>query len=161
MNLTCGGRRRRWTQNRGERWRHWLETRRADGNGWLAGGRPVAGEMAAATELHGWRRLGKSATACFGSDRSQFPSSNYFAAAGEGIWDNGASCGRQYLVSCISSVLPKACKKDQTIQIKIVDRAQTSVSRPTKPGTTMVLSNAAFAAIADPSATSLNIEFQQ
>nr|GMD89914.1 EG45-like domain containing protein [Ipomoea batatas] len=100
-------------------------------------------------------------TACFGSDRSQFPSSNYFAAAGEGIWDNGASCGRQYLVSCISSVLPKACKKDQTIQIKIVDRAQTSVSRPTKPGTTMVLSNAAFAAIADPSATSLNIEFQQ
>nr|GMD83819.1 EG45-like domain containing protein [Ipomoea batatas] len=100
-------------------------------------------------------------TACFGSDRSQFPSSNYFAAAGEGIWDNGASCGRQYLVSCISSVFPKACKKDQTIQIKIVDRAQTSVSRPTKPGTTMVLSNAAFAAIADPSATSLNIEFQQ
>nr|GLL46776.1 EG45-like domain containing protein [Ipomoea trifida] len=102
-----------------------------------------------------------SATACFGTDRSQFPSSNYFAAAGEGIWDNGASCGRQYLVSCISSVLPKACKKDQTIQIRIVDRAQTSVSRPTKPGTTMVLSNAAFAAIADPSATSLNIEFQQ
>nr|GMD92196.1 EG45-like domain containing protein [Ipomoea batatas]GMD93578.1 EG45-like domain containing protein [Ipomoea batatas]GME15808.1 EG45-like domain containing protein [Ipomoea batatas]GME20769.1 EG45-like domain containing protein [Ipomoea batatas] len=106
-------------------------------------------------------RQGTTATACFGTDRSQFPSSNYFAAAGEGIWDNGASCGRQYLVSCISSVFPKACKKDQTIQIKIVDRAQTSVSRPTKPGTTMVLSNAAFAAIADPSATSLNIEFQQ
>ncbi|XP_019175681.1 PREDICTED: EG45-like domain containing protein [Ipomoea nil] len=100
-------------------------------------------------------------TACFGSGAAQFPSSNYFAAAGEGIWDNGASCGRQYLVSCISSVLPKACKAGQTIQIRIVDRAQSSVSKSTRPETTMVLSDAAFAAIADPSAPSLNIEFQQ
>ncbi|MCD7467694.1 hypothetical protein HAX54_005259 [Datura stramonium] len=100
-------------------------------------------------------------TACFGSDATQFPSSNFFAAAGEGIWDNGAACGRQYLVSCINSVLPRACKQGETIQIKIVDRAKTSVSRPTRQGTTMVLSNAALAAIALPNAPSLNIDFRQ
>ncbi|XP_059299359.1 EG45-like domain containing protein [Lycium ferocissimum] len=100
-------------------------------------------------------------TACFGSDATQFPSSNYFAAAGEGIWDNGAACGRQYLISCINSVLPQACKHGETIQIKIVDRARNSVSRPIREGTTMVLSNAALAAIAVPHAPSLNIDFRQ
>ncbi|MCE0481925.1 hypothetical protein HAX54_040134 [Datura stramonium] len=100
-------------------------------------------------------------SACFGSDSTQFPSSNFFAAAGEGIWDNGAACGRQYLISCISSVLPRACKPGETIQIKIIDRAQTLASTPTRQGTTMVLSNAAFAAIADFSAPSLNIDFRQ
>ncbi|KAA8525366.1 hypothetical protein F0562_007216 [Nyssa sinensis] len=45
-------------------------------------------------------------TACFGNDPSQFPSSNLFATASEGIWDNGAACGRQYLVRCISAVVP-------------------------------------------------------
>ncbi|XP_075101126.1 putative EG45-like domain containing protein 1 isoform X2 [Nicotiana tabacum] len=102
-----------------------------------------------------------SATECYGSDATQFPSSNFFAAAGEGIWDNGAACGRQYLISCINSVLPRACKHGETIQIKIVDRAQTALSKPTKEGTTMVLSNAALAAIADPNAPSLNIDFRQ
>ncbi|KAH0658881.1 hypothetical protein KY285_027428 [Solanum tuberosum] len=100
-------------------------------------------------------------TECFGNDPTQFPSSNFFAAAGEGIWDNGAACGRQYLISCINSVLPKACKAGETIQIKIVDRAKTSQSRPTKEGTTMVLSNAALAAIALPNTPSLNIDFRQ
>ncbi|RVX11105.1 hypothetical protein CK203_013325 [Vitis vinifera] len=42
-------------------------------------------------------------TICYGNDASEFPSSNLFAAAGDGIWDNGASCGRQYLVRCISA----------------------------------------------------------
>ncbi|KAK4365763.1 hypothetical protein RND71_013643 [Anisodus tanguticus] len=100
-------------------------------------------------------------TACFGNDATQFPSSNFFAAAGEGIWDNGAACGRQYLISCINSVLPRACKHGETIQIKIVDRARTSLSRPTREGTTMVLSNAALSAIAVPHAPSLNIDFRQ
>ncbi|KAK3008713.1 hypothetical protein RJ639_015397 [Escallonia herrerae] len=99
-------------------------------------------------------------TACFGSDASQFPSSNLFAAAGEGIWDNGAACGRQYLVRCISAVVPKTCIPGQTIQIRIVDRVQTSKSRPLKDGTTMVLSTTAFQTIANPSSTSMNVEFQ-
>ncbi|XP_016501724.1 EG45-like domain containing protein isoform X2 [Nicotiana tabacum] len=100
-------------------------------------------------------------SACFGSDSTQFPSSNFFAAAGEGIWDDGAACGRQYLVSCISSISPRACKSGETIQIKIVDRAQTVASKPTRQGTTIVLSNAALAAIADSNAPSLNIDFRQ
>ncbi|PWA60388.1 Barwin-like endoglucanase [Artemisia annua] len=99
-------------------------------------------------------------TACYGNDASQFPSSNLFAAAGEGIWDNGAACGRQYLVKCISAVIPRTCILGQTIQVRIVDRAQTSVSRSTRAGTTMVLSDTAFASIASEIA-SINIEFQQ
>ncbi|XP_022882261.1 EG45-like domain containing protein [Olea europaea var. sylvestris] len=100
-------------------------------------------------------------TACYGNDFSQFPSSNLFAAAGEGIWDNGASCGRQYLVRCISAAVPRTCIPGETIQVKIVDRAQTSVSRPTRGGVTMVLSNTAFRTIGRPPATSMNIELQQ
>ncbi|KAL5572750.1 hypothetical protein UlMin_022347 [Ulmus minor] len=100
-------------------------------------------------------------TACYGRDSSQFPSSNLFAAAGDGIWDNGASCGRQYQVRCISAAQPGTCVPDTTILIKIVDYAATAVSLPSAPGTTMVLSQTAFAAIANSTATSINIEFQQ
>ncbi|CAL5431522.1 unnamed protein product [Camellia sinensis] len=100
-------------------------------------------------------------TSCSGNDGSQFPSSNLFAAAGEGIWDNGAACGRQYLVRCISAAAPNSCNPSQTIQVKIVDRAQTSASRPSRGGTTMVLSTTAFGAIANGSPPSINIEFQQ
>ncbi|TYG66565.1 hypothetical protein ES288_D05G011600v1 [Gossypium darwinii] len=100
-------------------------------------------------------------TACFGNDASQFPTDNLFAAAGDGIWDNGASCGRQYLVRCISAATPGTCNPSQTIQIRIVDRAETSVSRPSANGATIILSNTAFGAIANPSAASVNIEFQQ
>ncbi|KAF9662164.1 hypothetical protein SADUNF_Sadunf18G0024800 [Salix dunnii] len=100
-------------------------------------------------------------TACYGNSLSQFPSSNMFAAAGEGIWDNGAACGRQYLVRCISAAVPRACRPDQIIQVRIVDRAQTSRSRPSSNGATVVLSSTAFGTIADPSARLINVEFQQ
>ncbi|XP_061346274.1 EG45-like domain containing protein [Gastrolobium bilobum] len=100
-------------------------------------------------------------TACFGGDASQFPSSNMFGSAGEGIWDNGAACGRQYQVRCISAAAPRTCIPGQAIQIKIVDRAQSSVSRPSTTGTSMVLSTTAFQAIANASASLINIEFQQ
>ncbi|KAJ6434970.1 hypothetical protein OIU84_000254 [Salix udensis] len=100
-------------------------------------------------------------TACYGNSPSQFPSSNMFAAAGEGIWDNGAACGRQYLVRCISAAVPRTCRPDQIIQVRIVDRAQTSRSRPSSNGATVVLSSTAFGSIADPSARLINVEFQQ
>ncbi|XP_039042859.1 EG45-like domain containing protein isoform X2 [Hibiscus syriacus] len=100
-------------------------------------------------------------TACFGDDASMFPTNNLFAAAGDGIWDNGASCGRQYLVRCISAAIPGTCNPSETIEIKIVDRADTSVSRPSASGATIVLSTTAFGAIANPSASSINIEYQQ
>ncbi|KAK1408010.1 hypothetical protein QVD17_39640 [Tagetes erecta] len=99
-------------------------------------------------------------SACYGNDASQFPSSNLFAAAGEGIWDNGAACGRQYLVKCISAAIPRTCIPGQTIEVRIVDRAQTSVSRPSRSGTTMVLSDTAFSTIAN-QLSSINIEFQK
>ncbi|KAG6770700.1 hypothetical protein POTOM_026389 [Populus tomentosa] len=67
-----------------------------------------------------------------------------FAAAGEGIWDNGAACGRQYLVRCISAAVPRTCLPDQMVQVRIVDRAQTSRSGPSSDGTTIVLATPAF-----------------
>ncbi|XP_057434523.1 EG45-like domain containing protein [Lotus japonicus] len=100
-------------------------------------------------------------TACFGKDASEFPSNNMFGSAGEGIWDNGAACGRQYQVRCISAAAPRTCVPGQSIQIKIVDRAQSSVSRPSAKDTSMVLSTTAFQAIANASASLINIEFQQ
>lgn len=103
----------------------------------------------------------RSATKCFGTDPSQFPSNNLFAAAGDGIWDNGASCGRQYLVRCISAATPDTCKLDQTIQVKIVDYAPNSTSKPSVSGTTMVLSVTALDTIASSSPSSINIEYQQ
>ncbi|KAG2718663.1 hypothetical protein I3843_03G221900 [Carya illinoinensis] len=104
-----------------------------------------------------------SPTQCFGSDPSQFPSSNLFAAAGDGIWDNGASCGRQYLVRCISASKPRTCIQGQTIQIRIIDYIGTAPSLPSVNGTTIVLSRTAFQTIANSSVdvASINIEFQQ
>ncbi|KAF5471511.1 hypothetical protein F2P56_008299 [Juglans regia] len=101
-------------------------------------------------------------TVCFGNDEGQFPSSNLFASAGDGIWDNGASCGRLYLVRCISAEVQRTCVPDETIQIRIVDRANTSDSKPiSRNATTMFLSTTAFGTIANLSATFINIEFQQ
>ncbi|XP_058785796.1 EG45-like domain containing protein 2 [Vicia villosa] len=100
-------------------------------------------------------------TECFGGGASQFPPTNMFGSAGEGIWDNGAACGRRYEVRCISAAVPRTCIPGQTVQIKIVDRAQSSVSRPSTDHTSMVLSTAAFQVIANVSSSLINIEFQQ
>jgi hypothetical protein len=64
------------------------------------------------------------------------------------------------MVRCISAAVPGTCIAGQTIQIRIVDRALDSVSRPSRDGTSMVLSTTAFGTIANPSAASINIEFQ-
>ncbi|XP_058075617.1 EG45-like domain containing protein [Magnolia sinica] len=89
-------------------------------------------------------------TACYGNDTSQLLENNLFAAAGEGIWDNGASCGRQLLVQRFSAATPRnVCVVGQTIQVRIVDRAATSGSRPSVSGTTIVLSVNAFRMIAN------------
>ncbi|XP_047329004.1 EG45-like domain containing protein isoform X2 [Impatiens glandulifera] len=100
-------------------------------------------------------------TACYESDPTQFPTSNLFAAAGDGIWDNGASCGRQYLVSCISATEAGTCNPDQAVRVKIVDYAPNALSQPSSAGATIVLSQTAFETIANPSAIVINIEFQQ
>ena len=102
-------------------------------------------------------------TACYGSDASRFPSSNLFAAAGDGIWDNGAACGRLYLVRCITTTsTPYACNQNQTTQIKIVNYIGLAPSSPSANNTTMVLSMTAFGTIANSSSSSyINIEFEQ
>ncbi|KAI3972213.1 hypothetical protein MKX01_011765 [Papaver californicum] len=93
--------------------------------------------------------FGFSATACSSTDVSQFPANNQFASAGEGIWDNGASCGRQYLVRCISASVQGVCIYYNCGYYKIV------------ANTTMTLSAVTFSMIADASASEINIEFQQ
>uniref|UniRef100_A0A7N2R1E9 Expansin-like EG45 domain-containing protein n=1 Tax=Quercus lobata TaxID=97700 RepID=A0A7N2R1E9_QUELO len=105
-----------------------------------------------------------SPTACYGSDASQFPSSNLFAAADDGIWNNGAACGRLYLVRCITSTsAPYACNQNQTIQIKIVGFIGRAPFAHSTYKATMVLSNTAFGTIANSSTSSsyINIEFEQ
>ena len=95
-----------------------------------------------------------TATECYGNDVSKFPSSNLFASAGNGIWDNGAACGRQYFVRCLSAQTPGTCKAGQVIKVKIVDGASRS-------GEILVLSTIAFGAIANPSAAWVSIEFAE
>ncbi|XP_075660232.1 EG45-like domain containing protein [Castanea sativa] len=105
-----------------------------------------------------------SPTACYGSDASQFPSSNLFAAAGDGIWNNGAACGRLYLVRCITSTsTPYACNQNQTLQIKIVGYIGGAPFAHSTYKATMVLSNTAFGTIANSSTGSsyINIEFER
>ncbi|KAL3745065.1 hypothetical protein ACJRO7_014213 [Eucalyptus globulus] len=105
-------------------------------------------------------------TECYGGEPSQFPSSDLFAAAGDGVWDNGAACGRQYLVRCISASKSGTCIPERTIQIKIVDYALSSTSaaaafKQSVTGATLVLSQTAFRTIANPCVASVNVEFQQ
>ncbi|KAL3745064.1 hypothetical protein ACJRO7_014212 [Eucalyptus globulus] len=105
-------------------------------------------------------------TECYGGEPSQFPSSNLFAAASDDVWDNGAACGRQYLVQCISASRPGTCISNCTIQVTIVDYALSSTSAAAAPkqsvrGTTLVLSQTAFGAIGNPSVTSIDIKFQR
>lgn len=102
-------------------------------------------------------------TACVGNDPNQFPAGNLFAAAGAGIWDNGAACGRQYLVRCLQgSTQGTVCTSSDTIQITIVDQATNLVSPPSKKGATMTFSIAAYGRIANPSTSSeINIEYRE
>ncbi|XP_050213585.1 EG45-like domain containing protein [Mercurialis annua] len=99
-------------------------------------------------------------SACNGEDLGQFPANNLFAAAGDGIWNNGASCGREYIVRCISADVPSTCFPDKIITVKIVDYAESSVSKPSSSGATIVLSEAAFRQIGQLSASQVNVEFQ-
>ncbi|KMZ71637.1 hypothetical protein ZOSMA_178G00250 [Zostera marina] len=102
-------------------------------------------------------------TACFGNDPNQFPAGNLFAAAGAGIWDNGAACGRQYLVRCLQgSIQDTVCSSSDTIKITIVDQATNLVSPPSKNGATMTFSVAAYGRIAKQSAADeINIEYRE
>lgn len=79
------------------------------------------------------------------------------AAASNAIWDNRAACGRKYRVKCTGATnqgVPKPCKGNSVV-VKIVDFCP--------PGCrgTIDLSQEAFAAIANPDAGKIKIEFNE
>ncbi|PWA77040.1 rlpA-like double-psi beta-barrel domain-containing protein [Artemisia annua] len=93
-------------------------------------------------------------TKCNGNQPDQFPSGNLFVSVSEGLWDNGAACGRRYRLKCLSGH-NKPCK-DGTIDVKVVDFC----SRRPCPST-IVLSNDAFSAISKSQGGKINIEYVQ
>lgn len=111
------------------------------------------------------------ATVCNGDDPSQLPANSMFAAAGDEIWDNGAACGRAYVVRCVSlsRSIPGNCTDDGPIRVKIIDWARSSKSAAAaaaaskqagEGGAALVLSETAFKSIAKPFADSIDIEYQ-
>ncbi|KAM2067226.1 hypothetical protein ACFX1T_043581 [Malus domestica] len=92
-------------------------------------------------------------TKCFGSRQDQFPPGNLFVAVSEGLWDNGAACGRRYRLRCLSG-RNKPCKGGATVDVKVVDLCRDS----TCPST-VVMSTDAFAAISHSPSTRINVEY--
>ncbi|KAM7257311.1 hypothetical protein ACFE04_013052 [Oxalis oulophora] len=93
-------------------------------------------------------------TACNGDRQDQFPPGNLFVAVNEGLWDNGAACGRRYRLRCLSGA-HRPCR-DGTIDVKVVD-----FCKKTPCPSTIVLSTDAFSAISRPHAKKINIEYTQ
>nr|QDH43457.1 plant natriuretic peptide-like 2 [Venturia pyrina] len=59
---------------------------------------------------------------CYGNREDIFPGTNLFAAAGQGIWDNGGACGRIYEILCNSPVEGSDGKcTGQTVRVRIVE----------------------------------------
>ncbi|XP_039172380.1 uncharacterized protein LOC104428623 isoform X2 [Eucalyptus grandis] len=108
-------------------------------------------------------------TECYGEGSSQFPVSNLFAAVGDGLWDMGAACGREYELRCISDAQsgPGGCKPGAgNIRVKVVDYALSVESSAVAPrqsvtGADLVLSQRAFEEIANPSVDSIRVEFKR
>ncbi|XP_062098275.1 EG45-like domain containing protein [Humulus lupulus] len=93
-------------------------------------------------------------TKCKGNDQEQFPEDGYFVAVSDGLWDNGASCGRRYQMRCISG--PKRPCKGGSIVVQVVD-----FCRSNPCGTTLQLSNKAFDAISTSPNARINVEYAQ
>ncbi|KAF8370229.1 hypothetical protein HHK36_031734 [Tetracentron sinense] len=95
-----------------------------------------------------------NSTKCNGYDQDQFPDSGLFVALSNGIWDNGAACGRKYRMRCISG-LNHPCK-DRSIVVEVVD-----VCRNNPCPATLILSNKAFDAISRIPNIRVNVEYIQ
>nr|XP_023893142.1 EG45-like domain containing protein [Quercus suber] len=93
-------------------------------------------------------------TRCNGNRQDQFPPGNLFVAVSEGLWDNGAACGRRYRLRCLSGN-NKPCN-DGTIDVKVVDYC------PRSPcPSTLLMSTNAFAAISNSPTAKINVEYIQ
>ena len=95
-----------------------------------------------------------AATACGGDSRDQFPPGNLFVSVSEGLWDNGAACGRRYRIRCVSGK-NRPCKRS-SVDVKVVDFCATSPCPDT-----LLMSNDAFAAISRFPKAKINIEYTQ
>lgn len=93
-------------------------------------------------------------TRCYGNRQDQFPPSKLFVAVGEGLWDNGAACGRRYKMRCLSGA-DRPCKY-QIIDVKVVD-----FCKQTPCPSTIQLSTDAFAAITQHLDQKINVEYIQ
>ncbi|XP_050268463.1 EG45-like domain containing protein isoform X1 [Quercus robur] len=94
-------------------------------------------------------------TKCYGDDQDQFPSDGQFAAVSNGIWDNGAACGRRYRMRCISG--PRRPCRNRSIVMEVVDFCRYNPCRAT-----MALPFKAFAAISIPRyGVRINVEYAQ
>ncbi|KAL6344895.1 hypothetical protein AAG906_006651 [Vitis piasezkii] len=91
-------------------------------------------------------------TRCYGSRQDQFPPGNLFIAVSEGLWDNGAACGRRYRLRCLSGN-NRPCK-DGTIDVKVVDYCTKSPCP-----STILMSNDAFSALSRSPDAKINIEY--
>ncbi|WOL15196.1 EG45-like domain containing protein [Canna indica] len=72
------------------------------------------------------------------------------AAASPAVYASGAACGRQYTVTCTG---PASACRGASVVVTVVDLC------PGCTGTSLDLSQEAFAIIADPNAGRINIEF--
>nr|QDH43452.1 plant natriuretic peptide-like 8 [Venturia inaequalis] len=60
-------------------------------------------------------------TKCFGSDQTQFPPGNLFAAAGPALWYNGAACGRHYELRCLNTIHGVGKCLPGSVNVRIVE----------------------------------------
>ncbi|CAJ2643530.1 unnamed protein product [Trifolium pratense] len=97
-------------------------------------------------------------TACDGNRREQFPPGNIFVAVNEGLWDNGAACGRRYRVRCVSGI-NKPCKGGTSIDVKVVDSI--TCTKSSSCPHTFHMSTEAFSAISRFPHANINIEYIQ
>ncbi|XP_010525751.1 PREDICTED: putative EG45-like domain containing protein 1 [Tarenaya hassleriana] len=88
-------------------------------------------------------------SACYGNQ----PEGVMIAAASDSLWDNGKICGQMFTVKCTGprNPVPHPCNGN-SVTVKIVDHC------PSCPST-LDLSREAFAAIADPVAGIINIDY--
>ncbi|CAK9312834.1 unnamed protein product [Citrullus colocynthis] len=91
-------------------------------------------------------------TACNGNSVDQFPPGNLFVAVNEGLWDNGAACGRRYRLRCLSG-RNRPCKTD-IIEVQVVNFC------PKFPcPSSFLMSKEAFSAISRFPNAKLNVEY--
>ncbi|KAI4316313.1 hypothetical protein L6164_024304 [Bauhinia variegata] len=92
-------------------------------------------------------------TACDGNSRDQFPPGNLFVSVSEGLWDNGAACGRRYRIRCVSGN-NRPCKGG-SVDVRVVDFCGDSCPN------TILMSKDAFTAISRFHRAKINVEYTQ